>query len=894
MEIGLGLASSITKNVASQLSKVANNEFRNTIYVDQNLQDLAIMVKTIQSKSDKLGNEELAKAEWKSCVQHLIGILYDAEDAIDALVLAFKYHDQEVARQRFIHEQESTSTGIFRFNFMATLMLASKKLVNDIALSLKKFQMGHKIKDLLSEMENLKSNLDKISEVQSKTHSKVKSRLSPFCQLQANLTESRENDKLIIIKNYLLNRSFKGAGVSIFGMAGSGKTTLARCILRDNEIREHFKHLVWASMPGNISCSEAVIFLQDEVQPLVNVSIISLLQRTGNTLLVLDDIWDVQSSWEDSIFAQNHESKVTLLITTRDPRVAKTTKTHSYNIKRLSEAECKELIKEESPSYGSERDFIIDKLAKKCCGLPLVAKKLGQAVKSMPNDTNYFSLFKASNDLWDLKVFRDVIFSSLKFNEPGLPHDMIKCLVYLNLFPRGYKFKKDELAQIWFAEGFLPPDDDSFFIKGGDYIDEMYRRAILQVSNVGQQDKGVTYEMHEYLHGFARSMVFNTCHQVEHGNSINLSNQIRHLSICCQTISNSILDTIKESCKRLRTFLLLHESGTNISKIPESFFSELRYLRVVNLSKSPITCLPRSIKNLSHLRCLDVSNTRLQTLNEKLCDIYSLQILRLKNCSNLLSLPEGICRLVNLIFLEVDIKCRIPPGIRSLTKLQALEEYVVEKLDGKQISQLENMNHLQGSIRIKKLENVSDNLEAQRANLIEKPQLEGLELYWTRLQGSDTHAESILTGLEPNNWLQELKLMCYNGGKFPHWLGSRERNLKKIHLYDCPNIDDLSVFWQLPYLNNLFVDNLSKIEKIDRNFLGDIASSERFLKLESLEFRNMANLSSWEEMVHSDFPSLLKLMIRDCPMFNVRPSFESFPNLINAKVLISRCGNNTV
>lgn len=58
--------------------------------------------------------------------------------------------------------------------------------------------------------------------------------------------------------------------------------------------------------------------------------------------------------------------------------------------------------------------------------------------------------------------------------------------------------------------------------------------------------------------------------------------------------------------------------------------------------------LASSIKNMTHLRYLYLSNTDIESISESACNLKNLLTLRLRDCENLCYLPNGVRNMYNL------------------------------------------------------------------------------------------------------------------------------------------------------------------------------------------------------------------------------------------------------
>ena len=110
-----------------------------------------------------------------------------------------------------------------------------------------------------------------------------------------------------------------------------------------------------------------------------------------------------------------------------------------------------------------------------------------------------------------------------------------------------------------------------------------------------------------------------------------------------------------------------------IEKIPESIRS-LTNLPSLYLSNTQIGALPESIVNLMNLQRLDLSNTQISALPESIGNLTSLKSLYLSN-TQISALPESIVNLMNLQRLDLSITqiSVLPESIENLTSLQSLD-----------------------------------------------------------------------------------------------------------------------------------------------------------------------------------------------------------------------------
>ena len=680
--------------------------------------------------------------------------------------------------------------------------------------------------------------------------------------------------------------------IPIVGMGGIGKTTLAQLVYNNKLVTECFDVKAWIF----ISQEFDVRRIMREIPEAITSSTVDTnnldqlqLQVTKNLvgrkfLIVLDDVWNENYlDWDAlRICFKSGADGSRLLVTTRNESVASILRTvTSYHLKKLTDGDCWSLFAKHA--FGNKKSIACPELEiigrnivkKKCNGLPLAAKTIGGLLRLKLDPKEWVKILQSN--IWNFSNRESKILPSLLSSYHYLPSHLKRCFAYCSIFPKNFKFQKEELVRLWMAEDLLwHPKGENLEEVGTEYFDALVSSSFFQRSH----GKSSRYVMHELLNDLAKFVSGEFSFRMEDDNSYDMSEKTRYLSYYRTYFDANRKFGGFHRAKGLRTFLLAHlslESGWLGNEIPLDSLLEMRSLRVLSLSHYwNLTVLPNSIRNLKHLRYLNLSHTAIKVLPNSMCDLFNLQTLLLSCCHSLTKLPAKMGELVNLRHLDISETnlIEMPPRIGKLKSLQTLSAFILGKNGDSGINELRKLRQLKGSLSVLKLENAVHYGDDLEANLNDKLQLNELLLKWGGHTGDTDDSKKdreILDQLQPRADLKKLTIVNYGGTAFPCWLGHVSYNLVSINLRKCNYCLSLPPFGNLPSLKYLYITELNNVEFIDSEFYGPAASTSKpFGSLETLHLRKMLQLREWHHFRDNDggavaFPHLQHLYIQNCP-----------------------------
>ncbi|XP_042396791.1 putative disease resistance protein RGA4 [Zingiber officinale] len=442
--------------------------------------------------------------------------------------------------------------------------------------------------------------------------------------LYDSLVTGRETERQMIVNMLTKDDDYDSNNVtlkviSIVGMGGLGKTTLAQFVYNDERVQDYFASLtMWKVVGAEFNPTKIIkSILELATGASVDISEIYLVkQKLKNELsgkrflLVLDDVWNEnESKWialKTALTCGLRGSKI--LVTTRSQQVSKImgSSNTTHQIQQLSRDDCLSLFYQFA--FGDE---VADqnlmnigaKIVEKCGGVPLAAISLGSMLRGTREEAYWSSVLKS--EISQLGNEEDKVLDVLKFSYDTLPVRSKKCFAFASLFPKNYWMTKDELIKLWIANGFVCSEGNFDAETNGNHVFNdlvMGSFFILAPSRDFEDDSYVTKcKMHDLMYDLARSVSANIYWNSKQDSVKDIGKRTYHLQLFPGELPNDIFSQLlNKKPLYLRTFISPRTFSCLSINLLE-VFSELKFLRVLDLSYNGIKEVPTSIGNLIHL-----------------------------------------------------------------------------------------------------------------------------------------------------------------------------------------------------------------------------------------------------------------------------------------------------
>ncbi|PWA83347.1 NB-ARC domains-containing protein [Artemisia annua] len=484
--------------VFERLTSVLENKIARSNEIHSELKKWERSLSHIRAFLDDASEKEVTKVAVKKWLNGLRHLAYDIDDILDDMATDAMHHE-------IVNESESIPRKVRKLIIPTFFTRFSRST-----------SVGSKLDEITTRLQELIDEKNDLGLIVKDGGPESKNRNYQTSLVDAPSIVGREGDMKELLQKLLCDEacSQNFSIVPIVGMGGIGKTTLARLLYDDQQVKDRFELKAWVCVSDDFDSFNIskVIFqsIGGEYKEFADLNLLQAAlknQLTGKRfLLVLDDIWSEKlEDWETlaaPFFKVAHGSKI--IITTRKQQLLnKLGYDHPYDLKQLSHDDALYLFAQYALGV---KNFDLhpvlrphgEGILKKCGGLPLALKALGSLLRTKTDEEEWKQLL--NNDIWMLEDGGGIV-PALRLSYHDLSAPLKQLFAYCCLIPKDYVFEKDELIFLWMAEGFLhnSATKKSMERLGEEYFQELLSRSFFQLA---PDDKSL-FVMHDLMNDLA-------------------------------------------------------------------------------------------------------------------------------------------------------------------------------------------------------------------------------------------------------------------------------------------------------------------------------------------------------------------------------------------------------
>ncbi|XP_050214488.1 probable disease resistance RPP8-like protein 2 [Mercurialis annua] len=700
--------------------------------------------------------------------------------------------------------------------------------------------------------------------------------------------------------------------ISIVGVKGIGKTSLASLIYNSQAIAYHFPGRVWMSgerMFSNEEIMKNVLHLKDDQDLRFHLNerydsyrdrvrqIVNARLTDKKHLIVIDGYRYANAFWKKMGFLFSEVSNGTRILFTvshqkRSPPVTETDFTYRLHLRSDDESWALFAHTLNIRIPLELENNLKEDILRRCGGLPEVIVELGKRISqrnaTLEEWSTILSQFIQDEEPWS-EILEEI--------NKHLPLYLRRCLFYFGLFPASYTVPARRLVALWVAEGLGRQQDDS---KPPEYVAEEYLRELVnenmvQVTKRSLNGKIKTCCLPEALrlHWYTKAKEANFLkgHNDKSGGTRRLADHLDPNDALFNHIHGNNSTSLYPCYSNVVSFLSFdtredRKAGEDIGKFLDRCISSncFHFLWVLDLERIFKPKLPRAVTQLIRLKYLGLRSTYLEILPVFIDKLLGLQTLDLKRTC-ITNLPRSIWKMRKLRHLFLDESSRsifVPRQEGTVfTELQTLWGVFIDEDSPVKngLDTLSNITRLGLKCKISSPSQkvaMSSQLETVEnwVGSLKKLQSLRLKSFDESNQPWDLHLQSLVSHVDLTS--------IYLVGKFknPHLVSELPKNLMELTLSASDIAEDpMQMLENLPSLKILIFLLGSYTGKKMLSKCGG------FPKLEVFKLKKLVQLEEWN-MEEGSMPWLKELDIESCCNLKMLPNGLRFVRYLREVKLI--------
>ncbi|XP_057767426.1 probable disease resistance protein RF45 isoform X2 [Salvia miltiorrhiza] len=525
--------------------------------------------------------------------------------------------------------------------------------------------------------------------------------------------------------------------ISIVGMPGLGKTTLARKIYRNPKIQLEFPTLIWVYVSQKLKVREVFLtilqkFTHDDMSSKEDLVLKELVRShldKERFLLFVDDLWTIED-WkliEAALPKNNKLGKV--LITSRHMGVAAQTNStrKPHALRFLTFEESWELLQLEvfgkNNTGPKELEGLGMQIARQCGGVPLPVVVIGGTLVEKSGDHHEKSDWEKISNSVSSSVHGDKRTESIiSLSYDQLPHHLRDCFLYLGMFPEDTEIPALKLKHLWIAEGFIQQKEGKSVEEvAEDNLDDLVSRNLVMVGRTKANGDIKTCRVHDMIRefclneaSFAKKNLFQEVKKTQGVFHPAITEIEKRRRLC---IHSNVTEFLLKKPKgpKVRSFVCFSKETIDLPpdytlSIPDTF----DLLRVVDATPLKFTKFPPKLTKLIHLRYIALSGSEFKALPEAVSKLWNLQTVKIDTALREFEIKVDISKMKQLRHLKTKAAIKLKEvrggggeNLQTLSRLMAeccKEELFNRASNLKNLGIRGNLNALVNATYLGKLE----------------------------------------------------------------------------------------------------------------------------------------------------------------------------------------------
>ncbi|XP_015076027.1 putative late blight resistance protein homolog R1A-3 [Solanum pennellii] len=666
--------------------------------------------------------------------------------------------------------------------------------------------------------------------------------------------------------------------ISIVGMPGLGKTTLAYRVYNHKSIVDHFDVCAWCTVDQERNEKKLLQKIFNQVIGLkerfnedhdIDDDVADKLRKRlcgKRYLIVLDDMWDTDTLDElMRPFPEFHKGS-RVILTSRKKEVALHGKCHSdpLYLRLLRSEESWELL--EKRVFGEEGcpDELKDvgeKIARRCGGLPLVVDLIGGVISKKEKKEALWA--EVLNDL-SSSIFKDEeeVVKVIQLSYDHLSEHVKPCFVYLASFLKDEDISMSKLNDLWISQGLEMKSAE-------EVVDELISSSLVIPFN------NFIFKIHDLVHDFCdikcrkeKLLHFIRGSKAPSSSDLMTRGIIVHYNHYVYPLDEyfTVFDP-EQNIPYVKHLLNLKDFGMYVRLSYKSHLKHFRLLKSLDLCG--IT-LPESLLNeigmLVHLKYLKIwmKAKVLPPSFSNLCNLETLMVINGNQSCMILS--PCFWSLAKLRVVKMNLDAVFDPVITVLENLTTLHDLYLPGFEDTEdiFKRFPNLKNLQVCIR----EHIPEKIRFPRFDVLNELEQLSFSVSFRNSFAEYTHGFPLSLKILK---LEEFAVTSDTLSRLPNL---EELSLEQVIIGEGKewNMEDHVVFQNLKSLKLSWL-KFSKWNMEDHIIFQDL----KYLELKYLNF------SEWKVDAEKSFPVLEELFISGCDKLMEIP--DSFGDIASLKFI---------